>query len=121
MISMQSFLDAVRKACFPAVWGQGVKLAREKCVTRSSQQANEVTLRVRTSIRSVRSLSTIALAWWITRLFPGRSSKPRTKRDCFSETGTTKLRNTSGPDAGSTNPESILRIRSGSPDCHPAV
>ena len=44
---MQSFLDAVRKACFPAIWGQGVKLAREKCVTRSSQQANEVTLRVR--------------------------------------------------------------------------
>ncbi|MEA2752846.1 MAG: hypothetical protein QOI41_6989, partial [Myxococcales bacterium] len=44
---MQSFLDAVRKACFPAVWGQGVKLAREKCVTRSSQQPKEVTLRVR--------------------------------------------------------------------------
>ena len=44
---MQSFLDAVRKACLPAIWGQGVKLAREKCVTRSSQQPNEVTLRVR--------------------------------------------------------------------------
>ena len=44
---MQSFLDAVRKACLPAIWGQGVKLAREKSVTRSSQQPNEVTLRVR--------------------------------------------------------------------------
>lgn len=47
---MQSFLDAVRKACFPALWGQGVKLAREKAVTRASQPTtapNEVTLRVR--------------------------------------------------------------------------
>jgi superfamily II DNA or RNA helicase len=44
---LQQFLDAVRKACFPAVWGQGVKLAREKAVTRSSQAEGEVTLRVR--------------------------------------------------------------------------
>jgi superfamily II DNA or RNA helicase len=44
---MQSFLDAVRKACLPAIWGQGVKIAREKGVTRASQQAGEVTLRVR--------------------------------------------------------------------------
>jgi superfamily II DNA or RNA helicase len=44
---MQSFLDAVRKACLPAIWGQGVKLAREKAVTRASQAPNEVTLRVR--------------------------------------------------------------------------
>jgi superfamily II DNA or RNA helicase len=44
---MQPFLDAVRKASLPALWGQGVKLAREKSVTRSSQQPGEVTLRVR--------------------------------------------------------------------------
>jgi superfamily II DNA or RNA helicase len=44
---MQSFLDAVRKACLPAIWGQGVKLAREKSVSRASQKPNEVTLRVR--------------------------------------------------------------------------
>ncbi len=44
---MQQFLDAVRKASLPAVWGQGVKLAREKAVTRSSQGEGEVTLRVR--------------------------------------------------------------------------
>ena len=44
---MQSFLDAVRKACLPAIWSQGVKLAREKSVTRASQGPDEVTLRVR--------------------------------------------------------------------------
>ena len=47
---MQQFKDAVRKACLPAVWGQGVKLAREKAVTRSSQSSSaegEITLRVR--------------------------------------------------------------------------
>jgi superfamily II DNA or RNA helicase len=44
---MQSFLDAVRKACLPAIWGQGVKIARDKGVTRASQQPGEVTLRVR--------------------------------------------------------------------------
>ena len=44
---MQSFLDAVKKATLPAIWGQGVKLAREKAVSRDSQKASEVTLRVR--------------------------------------------------------------------------
>ena len=48
---MQPYLDAVRKASLPAIWGQGVKLAREKSVTRASQNdasaGREVTLRVR--------------------------------------------------------------------------
>lgn len=44
---MQQFLDAVRKASLPAIWSQGVKLAREKSVTRASQGEGEITLRVR--------------------------------------------------------------------------
>ncbi|MDB4944658.1 MAG: hypothetical protein JWP97_4192 [Labilithrix sp.] len=44
----QSFLDAVRKACLPAVWSQGVKLAREKGVSRAGAGTDiEATLRVR--------------------------------------------------------------------------
>ena len=53
---MQQFLDAVRKASFPAIWSQGVKLAREKAVTRSSASARgagEVTLRVRAPGHSI--------------------------------------------------------------------
>jgi superfamily II DNA or RNA helicase len=44
---MQPFLDAVRKACLPAIWSQGVKLAREKSVTRAGAGEGEMTLRVR--------------------------------------------------------------------------
>jgi superfamily II DNA or RNA helicase len=44
---MQEFLDAIRKASLPAIWGQGVKLAREKSVSRATQRDGEVTLRVR--------------------------------------------------------------------------
>jgi len=44
---MQPFLDAVRKACLPAIWSQGVKLSREKSVTRAAASATDVTLRVK--------------------------------------------------------------------------
>ncbi len=41
------FLGVVRKACLPAIWSQGVKLARERCVSRVSEAGGEITLRVR--------------------------------------------------------------------------
>ena len=44
---MQQFLEAVRKASLPAVWSQGVKLARDSAVTRASSGKGELTLRVR--------------------------------------------------------------------------
>ena len=44
---MQPFVNAVRKAALSAIWSQGVKLAREKSVTRASQSEGEITLRVR--------------------------------------------------------------------------
>src|SRR5258706_7646824 len=44
---MQRFLEAVRKATLPALWSQGVKLARESAVTRVASSASEVTARVR--------------------------------------------------------------------------
>jgi superfamily II DNA or RNA helicase len=40
-------LESVRKATLPAVWSQGVKLARDKAVTRARVAPNEITLRVR--------------------------------------------------------------------------
>ena len=44
-------LDVVRKACLPAIWSQGVKLAREGAVSRTSEGgqagAREMTFRVR--------------------------------------------------------------------------
>ena len=58
---MQSFLDAVRKACLPAIWSQGVKLAREKSVTRASQAASEVTLRVRSPGHAIAPTVTLYL------------------------------------------------------------
>ena len=43
-----SILDAVRKACLPAIWSQGVKLAREKSVSRVRASAEtEASFRVR--------------------------------------------------------------------------
>ncbi len=45
---MERFLAAVRKATLPAIWSQGVKLAREKAVSRVPGGSEaEVTLRVR--------------------------------------------------------------------------
>lgn len=58
---MQTFLDAVRKASLPALWGQGVKLAREKSVTRASQREGEVTLRVRAPGHAVAPTVTLYL------------------------------------------------------------
>ena len=40
-------LAAVRKACLPAIWSQGVKLARENAVSLVSEAPGEKTLRVR--------------------------------------------------------------------------
>src|ERR1700760_745767 len=37
---MQSFLEAVRKASLPAVWSQGVKLAREGSVLSAGGEGN---------------------------------------------------------------------------------
>jgi superfamily II DNA or RNA helicase len=41
------FFDAVRKATLPALWGQGVKLVRDKAVTLVSKSDSEAVLRVR--------------------------------------------------------------------------
>ncbi|HEY2517622.1 MAG TPA: DEAD/DEAH box helicase [Polyangiaceae bacterium] len=44
---MQPLLDAARKAMLPAIWSQGVKLARENAVTRAGASKGEITFRVR--------------------------------------------------------------------------
>ena len=45
---MQRYLEVVRKACLPAIWSQGVKLARDgSAVSRVSAAKGEVILRVR--------------------------------------------------------------------------
>src|SRR5258706_8934088 len=44
---MQRLLETLRKATLPALWSQGVKLARERAVSRVSESDGEVTLRVR--------------------------------------------------------------------------
>jgi superfamily II DNA or RNA helicase len=44
---MQKLLEVVRKSSLPAVWSQGVKLARDGAVTRASSGEGELTLRVR--------------------------------------------------------------------------
>ncbi|MCW5831561.1 MAG: DEAD/DEAH box helicase [Labilithrix sp.] len=46
-------LDAVRKACLPAIWSQGVKLAREGAVTRVGEAKGEATFRVRAASHPV--------------------------------------------------------------------
>ncbi len=43
---MQAFLDAVRKACLPAIWSQGVKLARGNAVAHGARRKGELELRV---------------------------------------------------------------------------
>jgi superfamily II DNA or RNA helicase len=44
---MQRYLEVVRKGSLPAIWSQGVKLARESAVSRVSVSGGEITLRVR--------------------------------------------------------------------------
>src|SRR5258708_5643006 len=44
---MQPVVDAIRKACLPGIWSQGVKLVRDGAVTSSSTTADELTFRVR--------------------------------------------------------------------------
>ncbi len=44
---MQDLLEAVRKATLPAIWSQGVKLARDNAVSRAASGKGEITLRVR--------------------------------------------------------------------------
>ena len=60
-------------------------------------------------------------AWWTTRLLPGRNSTPRTKRARSSGIGSTKLRYTSRPSAGTGNGSGMLTTKSGSPSCQPVV
>ncbi|MBX3205438.1 MAG: DEAD/DEAH box helicase [Labilithrix sp.] len=54
-------LDAVRKACLPAVWSQGVKLAREGAVSRTSAGESEMTFRVRAPSHPVAPTVTLYL------------------------------------------------------------
>lgn len=54
-------LDAVRKACLPAIWSQGVKLAREGAVSRVSEAKGEMTFRVRASTHPVAPTVTLYL------------------------------------------------------------
>jgi superfamily II DNA or RNA helicase len=44
---MQTVLAAIRKACLPGVWSQGVKLAREVAVTAGTATPDELTFRVK--------------------------------------------------------------------------
>src|SRR5580704_7124167 len=63
---MPSLLDAVRKACLPAIWSQGVKLARDAAVTRAKAGDGEVVLRVRAPGQAVAptvTLYTEGLEW----------------------------------------------------------
>ena len=58
-------LDVVRKACLPAIWSQGVKLAREGAVLRTSEGgqagAREMTFRVRAASHPVAPTVTLYL------------------------------------------------------------
>jgi superfamily II DNA or RNA helicase len=54
-------LDFVRKACLPAVWSQGVKLAREGAVSPVSEGKGEATFRVRAASHPVAPTVTLYL------------------------------------------------------------
>ncbi len=54
-------LDVVRKACLPAIWSQGVKLARDGAVSRVSESKGEMTFRVRASTHPVAPTVTLYL------------------------------------------------------------
>ena len=57
----QRLMEAVRKAALPAVWTQGVKLARGEAVSRVSESATEITLRVRAAGYAVAPTVTLYL------------------------------------------------------------
>ncbi len=59
---MQELLAAVRKASLPAIWSQGVKLAREGSVTRASLGERELTLRVRAPGHAIAPTVTLYMA-----------------------------------------------------------
>jgi superfamily II DNA or RNA helicase len=52
-------LEFVRKACLPAIWSQGVKLAREGAVARVAEGKGEMTFRVRVATHPVAPTVTI--------------------------------------------------------------
>ena len=43
---MQALFDAIREASLPAVWSQGVKLARAAAVSEAARSSSSITLRV---------------------------------------------------------------------------
>ncbi|MEO5729787.1 MAG: SWIM zinc finger family protein, partial [Byssovorax sp.] len=50
---MQALLAAVRKACLPGLWSQGVALARDGAVMGAERRGDTVTARVRQAGRPV--------------------------------------------------------------------
>lgn len=46
-LSLQAVFEAIRKACLPGIWSQGVKLARDGAVTSAGGTEHERTFRVR--------------------------------------------------------------------------
>ncbi|MBX3198580.1 MAG: DEAD/DEAH box helicase [Labilithrix sp.] len=54
-------LAALRKACLPAIWSQGVKLAREGAVSRTFEAKGEMTFRVRAASHPVPPTVTLYL------------------------------------------------------------
>lgn len=54
-------LDFVRKACLPAIWSQGVKLARDGAVSRVGEAKGETTFRVRAATHPVAPTVTLYL------------------------------------------------------------
>src|SRR5262249_12268621 len=54
-------LEAVRKACLPAIWSQGVKLAREGSVSLVKREASEAVFRVRAPGHAVAPTVTLYL------------------------------------------------------------
>ncbi len=58
---MQAVLAAIRKACLPGTWSQGVKLARDEAVTSSGATADQLTFRVRAAGHAIALTVTIYL------------------------------------------------------------
>jgi superfamily II DNA or RNA helicase len=56
---MQAVLAAIRKACLPGIWSQGVKLAREDAVSSGTATAHELTFRVRAAGQALASTVTL--------------------------------------------------------------
>jgi hypothetical protein len=49
----EAILDAVRKACLPAIWSQGVKIAREHGVSLIDERKGEMSFRVRVATHPI--------------------------------------------------------------------